>query len=188
MTNLQLAVQFFLQLAIILLVCRIVGQLAKYVGQPQVVAEMIAGVLLGPSLFGLLWPELQAALFPWDRMQQARDSQAYLFPASQLGLALYMFVVGMEFRTDLIRKNFKSSVAVSLAGMAAPFVLGAGLAYYFFHHRSCFLNARVSTKRCCSWAHRCASPRSLCSRRIIHFKGLAGSLMGTVCDRSGSDR
>ena len=69
MNNLELAVQFFLQLAVILVLCRIVGLIAARFGQPQVVAEMIAGVLLGPSLFGLLWPEAQHWLFPWDAKQ-----------------------------------------------------------------------------------------------------------------------
>src|ERR1041384_2996341 len=94
MNNVHLAVQFFIQLAVILLFCRLVGAIALRLGQPQVVAEMVAGVLLGPSLFGLLWPEAQQWLFPWDSTQKMRDTQSYLFPASQLGLALYMFVVG----------------------------------------------------------------------------------------------
>src|SRR5690606_23083892 len=100
MTNSELAIQFFIQIAVILLFCRIVGVIAARLGQPQVVAEMIAGVLLGPSLFGLFWPEWQQWLFPWDTTQATRDTQSYLFPVSQLGLALYMFIVGMEFRVD----------------------------------------------------------------------------------------
>ena len=119
MNNLSLAVQFFLQLAVILLFCRLVGWIASKFGQPQVVAEMIAGVLLGPSLFGLLWPEAQQWLFPWDKSQSVRDTQSYLFPVSQLGLALYMFIVGMEFRMDIVQKHLKSSVAVSLAAVSA---------------------------------------------------------------------
>ncbi len=70
---------------------------------------MIAGVLLGPSLFGLLFPHAQAWLFPWDNTQRLRDTQSYLFPASQLGLALYLFVVGLEFRVDIIWKQLRSS-------------------------------------------------------------------------------
>src|SRR4029434_4478302 len=105
MNNVHLAIQFFIQLAVILLFCRLVGAIAVRFGQPQVVAEMLAGVLLGPSLFGLVWPDAQNSLFPWDRTQTARDTQSYLFPASQLGLALYMFVVGMEFRLDIVQKR-----------------------------------------------------------------------------------
>src|SRR6267154_2522373 len=134
MNNLHLAVQFFLQLAVILMFCRIVGAIAARLGQPQVVAEMLAGVLLGPSLFGWLWPDAQHSLFPWDTTQKMRDTQSYLFPASQLGLALYMFVVGMEFRVDIVQRRLKSSIAVSAAGMLAPFVLGAGLAWIFFYY------------------------------------------------------
>jgi len=110
MDNLHLAVQFFFQLAVILLFCWLVGAIALRFGQPQVVAEMLAGVLLGPSLFGWLWPSGQHWLFPWDATQPMRDTQSYLFPASQLGLALYMFVVGMEFRVDIVQRKLKSSM------------------------------------------------------------------------------
>ena len=115
MTNSQLAEQFFLQIAVILLVCRVVGAIARWFGQPQVVAEMIAGVCLGPSLLGLFFPEVQSFFFPWDRT--IRDSQSYIYPVSQLGLALYMFTVGMDFRLDIVRSRWTSSMAVSLAGM-----------------------------------------------------------------------
>src|SRR5438094_3675622 len=138
MNNLHLAVQFFIQLAVILLFCRLVGAIALRLGQPQVVAEMVAGVLLGPSLFGLVWPEAQHWLFPWDSSQKIRDTQSYLFPVSQLGLALYMFVVGMEFRVDIVRRKLTSSVAVSVAGMLAPFVLGAALAWILFYQTELF--------------------------------------------------
>src|SRR4029079_8885764 len=138
MNNVHLAIQFFLQLAVILLFCRMVGAIALRFGQPQVVAEMVAGVLLGPSLFGLVWPEAQHWLFPWDSTQKIRDTKSYLFPASQLGLALYMFVVGMEFRVDIVRRTLKSSVAVSIAGMLLPFVLGAVLAWIFFRYTKLF--------------------------------------------------
>lgn len=68
MTTPQMSVYFFLQAAAILLACRVVGLLAKRIGQPQVVGEMIAGVMLGPSLFGLVLPDLQTALFPKQTM------------------------------------------------------------------------------------------------------------------------
>ena len=81
MSNVSLAVYFFFQIAVILLACRFVGRLAAFLGQPQVVAEMITGVLLGPSLFGLVAPELQAWIFPWDQTHTTRDTQSYQFPA-----------------------------------------------------------------------------------------------------------
>jgi len=64
MPTTQLSVYFFLQAAVIIVACQLVGRLGQRLGQPQVVGEMIAGVMLGPSLFGLLLPELQLALFP----------------------------------------------------------------------------------------------------------------------------
>lgn len=188
MNNLSLAVQFFLQLAVILLFCRIVGMIAARFGQPQVVAEMIAGVMLGPSLFGLLAPEWQQALFPWDKTQSTRDTQSYLFPASQLGLALYMFIVGMEFRMDIINKRLKSSVAVSFAGMAAPFGLGAILAWMFHGNESLNLfpeGVPKSSAMIFLGACMCITAFPMLAR-IIHFKGLAGTTMGTVAIGAGA--
>jgi Kef-type K+ transport system membrane component KefB len=186
MNNLHLAVQFFLQIAVILVVCRLVGAVAVRFGQPQVVAEMVAGVLLGPSLFGLFWPEAQQWIFPWDPSQKTRDTQSYLFPASQLGLALYMFVVGMEFRMDIIRRNLRSSIAVSLAGMVVPFVLGAGLAWFLFHHTELFPK-RTSLPEAMLFlgASMCITAFPMLAR-IIHFKKLSGTTMGTVALGAGA--
>ena len=188
MNNLQLAIQFFLQLAVILLFCRAVGAVAARFGQPQVVAEMIAGVLLGPSLFGLVAPEWQAWLFPWDKSQTTRDTQSYLFPASQLGLALYMFIVGMEFRMDIISRRLRSSVAVSIAGMVAPFALGAIVAW--FCHGNPALNlypekVSLSSAMIFTGACMCITAFPMLAR-IIHFKGLAGTTMGTVAIGAGA--
>jgi len=186
MSNLHLAIQFFLQLAVILIACQLAGQVARHFGQPQVVAEMVAGVMLGPSLFGLLFPEAQAWLFPWDMTQATRDTQSYLFPASQLGLALYMFVVGMEFRLDIVRQKLRSSVAVSAAGMIAPFVLGAGLAWVMFHHTDLFPEkTSVQEAMLFLGASMCITAFPMLAR-IIHFKGLSGTTMGTVALGAGA--
>jgi Kef-type K+ transport system membrane component KefB len=188
MNNIDLAVQFFLQIAVILLFCRLVGMVAAKMGQPQVVAEMIAGVMLGPSLFGLFWPEAQAWLFPWDKTQGSRDTQSYLFPASQLGLALYMFIVGMEFRMDIIRKRLKSSVAVSIAGMAAPFVLGALLAWACFGNEDLKLfgdGVPLFSAMIFMGACMCITAFPMLAR-IIHFKKLNGTTMGTVAIGAGA--
>ena len=186
MSNLNLAVQFFLQLAVILVFCRLVGAIAARCGQPQVVAEMIAGVMLGPSLFGLLWPEAQQWLFPWDATQKTRDTQSYLFPASQLGLALYMFIVGMEFRMDIVQRQLKSSVAVSIAGMITPFILGAGLAWIFFHFTELFPEqTSLFEAMLFLGASMCITAFPMLAR-IIHFKKLTGTTMGTVALGAGA--
>jgi len=186
MNNVHLAVQFFLQLAVILLFCRLVGAIALRFGQPQVVAEMLAGVLLGPSLFGLLWPEAQHWLFPWDPTQKLRDTQSYLFPASQLGLALYMFVVGMEFRVDIVRRRLRSSIAVSVAGMLAPFILGAGLAWILFFYTELFpKKTSLMEAMLFVGASMCITAFPMLAR-IIHFKKLTGTTMGTVALGAGA--
>ena len=186
MNNLHLALQFFLQLAVILLFCRVVGAIAARLGQPQVVAEMLAGVLLGPSLFGLLLPDAQHWLFPWDTSQKMRDTQSYLFPASQLGLALYMFVVGMEFRIDIVRRKLTSSIAVSVAGMVTPFVLGAGLAWILFDHTTLFpKTTSLSEAMLFLGASMCITAFPMLAR-IIHFKKLTGTTMGTVALGAGA--
>ena len=171
-SNLQLAVQFFFQIGIILAFCQVVGRIAVRFGQPQVVAEMIAGVMLGPSLLGLMFPGWSAKLFPPESMK-------VLFPISQLGLAAYMFVVGLEFRVDIVQKRFRSAVAVSLAGMLTPFVLGVGLGWYFFHHTSLFpQKTSLMEAMIFLGASMCITAFPMLAR-IIHFKKLAGTTMGT---------
>ncbi|MCX7869385.1 MAG: cation:proton antiporter, partial [Terrimicrobiaceae bacterium] len=89
MSPFELSVRFFLQLAVILAACRVAGWVASKFGQPQVIGEMIAGVVLGPSVFGALAPAAHGWVFP-------PESRPVLFCASQVGLALYMFLVGVE--------------------------------------------------------------------------------------------
>ena len=179
MSNAELSVAFFLQMAIIIAACRIVGWLAKrYLGQPQVVGEMIAGVILGPSLFGLVAPDLQAALFP-------KESRSILFVGAQLGVGLYMFLVGLGFHRDHFRANAKSAAAVSLAGMAAPFVVAVALAPWLVAEglfgrgiqtwqAMLFMGAAISIT---------AFPMLA---RIIHERGLSGTRLGSLSLAAGA--
>src|SRR5688500_8913962 len=108
------SIHFFLQLAVILAACRIVGWLGhKLLAQPQVVGEMIAGVVLGPSLLGLMFPDFQAALFP-------PETKSVLYVGAQFGVGLYMFLVGTTLRLDHFQSKAKSAAAVSLAGICTP--------------------------------------------------------------------
>jgi len=81
------------QIAVIILASRVVGHVFRKIGQPQVVGEMLAGILLGPSLLGWLAPDFSAALFP-------ASSLGLLTAVSQLGLVLFMFLVGLELNTQ----------------------------------------------------------------------------------------
>ena len=113
----KLSIAFFLQMFVILATCRAVGWLGqKYLKQPQVVGEMIAGVLLGPSLFGLFLPELQQWVFP-------AETKGVLYVGAQFGVGLYMFLVGLGFRTDHFKGNAAKAAAVSISGMAGPFLI-----------------------------------------------------------------
>ncbi|MFV8320821.1 cation:proton antiporter [Mycobacterium sp. 23] len=116
------AVHFFLELAVILGTCRVVGLLARRVGQPQVVGEMIAGVLLGPSLLGKFAPGIQHHLFP------SGQANTVLYTLAQIGLVLYMFLIGLNFDVNLIKHRAGTAVAVSAAGILTPLALGAALA------------------------------------------------------------
>lgn len=179
MTNLQLAVHFFFQIAVILVACQTLGLVGRRLGQPQVVAEMIAGVLLGPSLLGLFWPELFARLFPPDTMR-------VMFPVAQLALAAYMFVVGLEFRVDIVQRRLRSAVAVSIVGMVAPFVLGAALGWFFLGHTNLFPGGTTTLAATVFLgASMCITAFPMLAR-IIHFKKLNGTTMGTVALGAGA--
>src|SRR3954470_15722091 len=116
------AIHFFLELAVILATCRVVGLIAKRVGQPQVVGEMIAGVVLGPSLLGEIAPGVQQASFP------PGPSNVVLYTVAQIGLVLYMFLIGLNFDVNLIKHRAGTAAAVSAAGILTPLALGALIA------------------------------------------------------------
>jgi Kef-type K+ transport system membrane component KefB len=186
MNNLHSAIQLFLQLAVILLACRTMGSVARRLGQPQVVAEMITGVLLGPSFLGYFWPGLQHWLFPWDPSQTQRDTQSYLFPLSQLGLAAYMFIIGTGFRVDVVRRHLTGALAVSSAGMCAPFVLG-GILGWILHRYTELFPARTSSGEAAVFlgASMCITAFPMLAR-ILHEKKLSGTMMGTVAIGAGA--
>lgn len=114
-----------LQIAVILAAARSVGWLFRRVGQPQVIGEMTAGILLGPSFLGWLAPDLAARLFP-------PDSLGFLAALSELGLLLYMFLVGLEFDVRHLRGRGHVAVVTSQVSIAAPFALGAALSLYLY--------------------------------------------------------
>ncbi len=111
------------QIAAILLVSRVLGVAARALGQPLVVAEVLAGIVLGPSLLGWLWPDAMAALFP-------ATSLPVLKMLSQIGLVLFMFLIGLELDPKLLRGRTHSSVAISHTSIIVPFLLGAGAAWW----------------------------------------------------------
>ncbi|MEU4238367.1 cation:proton antiporter [Actinoplanes sp. NPDC026619] len=120
MTPTELAPRFFIAVAVILIFCKIVAWLLGQAGQPPVVSEMLAGVLLGPSLLGLLLPDVQAALFPPALIP-------VLYVVGQVGLVLFMFQAGYAFAGHRVPRLAGTAGAVSLAGVTVPLVLGVVL-------------------------------------------------------------
>ncbi|WP_306310659.1 cation:proton antiporter [Sphingomonas sp. BT-65] len=176
----ELSIYFFAQLAIIIAAARTVGWAArKWLGQPQVVGEMIAGVILGPSLFGLLFPEIQQVLFP-------KDSRTLLYVLAQLGVGLYMFLVGLQFRGDEFRANAKSAASVSIAGMAAPFLIAVLIAPLLLANGGLFTAGVGQFQATLFMGAAIAITAFPMLARIIHERGLSGTRLGTLSLSAGA--
>jgi len=113
------------QICVILVATYAVGWLLKKVHQPQVVGEMVAGILLGPSLLGWLAPDFSAAVFP-------ANSLGAMFLLSQIGLLLFMFMVGLELDTQKLRELGHVAVVISHSSIIVPFGLGVLLAFHLY--------------------------------------------------------
>lgn len=179
MPTAHLSIYFFFQLAIILIVCRLVGLLARRLGQPQVVGEMIAGVTLGPSLLGLFLPEVQQAIFP-------RETLGVLYVGGQLGVGLYMFLVGTEFRADQFRERARSAVSVSIAGIVVPFLLAILLAPWLITLPGLFAERAKLFEASLFLGAAIAITAFPMLARIIQERGLAGTSLGTLALTAGA--
>ena len=117
--------RLFVQLLVIIIVSRLTGWLFTKMGQPSVVGEMAAGILLGPSLFGLLAPDVFASVFP-------TNSLGVLKLLSQVGVCLFMFTVGMELDVSQLRNRAQVAVMVSHASIVIPYLLGVVTAWFLY--------------------------------------------------------
>ncbi|MEH2333318.1 cation:proton antiporter [Nostoc sp.] len=187
MSNFDLVIRLFLQLTLILTTCRIVTILGRrYLGQTDVVCEMIAGVMLGPSLLGLIAPDFQQWLFPKLLIITAvglkipNPSMSILYAISQIGLVIYMFLIGLEFNTKLLKHHIKSASLLSAAGIITPFILGA-IASFWFYHNGDFFQPKVMP-----WSAALYLGASMTITafpmlaRILYERGLAQTRFGTL--------
>jgi Kef-type K+ transport system membrane component KefB/nucleotide-binding universal stress UspA family protein len=116
---------FIVQAALIIALSRVVGLAATKFGQPMVIAEVVAGILLGPSLLGAVSPETMGAIFP-------ASSMPLLALMSQVGLLLFMFLIGLELDPKLLRGRAHTSVAISHSSIIVPSLLGGVLGLYLY--------------------------------------------------------
>jgi K+:H+ antiporter len=115
-----LLLTIIIQLAVIIAVARLAGNLARRLGHPMVVGEIVAGLVLGPSFLGRLFPQVSAVLFPHSTTQVINI-------ISQIGLILLMFLIGLEFDFGHIRTHGRTAALVAVSGITLPFVLGLGI-------------------------------------------------------------
>ncbi|MEH1890580.1 MAG: cation:proton antiporter [Nostoc sp.] len=187
MLNFDLVIQLFLQLTVILATCRIVTILGRrYLGQTDVVCEMIAGVMLGPSLLGLIAPDFQQWLFPKLPIITAvglkipNPSMSILYAISQIGLVIYMFLIGLEFNTKLLKHHIKSASLLSAAGIITPFILGAIASFWFYHNGDFFLPKVTPWSAALYLGASMTITAFPMLARILYERGLAQTRFGTL--------
>ena len=110
------------QLITLMLVGRLIGEAMSRIGQPSVMGMLLGGILLGPSVLGLLWPDLQHAIFP-----KSPEQKAMLDGIAQFGILLLLLLTGMETDLKLVRKVGAAALSISLTGVAVPFICGFAL-------------------------------------------------------------
>jgi Kef-type K+ transport system membrane component KefB len=114
-----------LQIITIIIVARIFGLICKSIGQPTVIGEIAAGIFLGPSLLGMFFPEISNFLFPTKSLSNLQF-------LSQIGLILFMFIIGMELDLKVLKTKAQEAIVISHASIILPFALGVGLALYMY--------------------------------------------------------
>jgi Kef-type K+ transport system membrane component KefB len=117
--------RLLLQITVIIVVSRVLAFLVAKIGQPLVIGEIIAGIVLGPSLLGLFWPGMSGFLFP-------PASLPNIEVLSQLGLILFMFIIGLELDVHLLQDKAHTAIVVSHASIIIPFAMGVSLAYFLY--------------------------------------------------------
>ncbi|MEX5633684.1 cation:proton antiporter [Parafrankia sp. FMc2] len=179
MTPSELAPRFFIAVVVILLFCKLVAWTLGRVGQPAVVSEMLAGVLLGPSLFGLLFPDAQDALFP-------RELYPVLYILGQVGLVIFMFQAGHAFARHRVPNLLGTAGAVSLAGVTAPLTLGVLLVVTTSGHVPIRADGVATGVTAAFVGVALAITAFPMLARIITERGQAGTRHGTLALASGA--
>jgi predicted permease len=114
-----------LQIIVIIIVAGLFGRLFRSIGQPPVMGEMVAGIVMGPSVLGFFFPDAMSFIFPQTSLETLRM-------LSQIGVVLFMFVVGMELNVQHVREKGSAAVMISHASIIVPFLLGSGLSLFLY--------------------------------------------------------
>jgi Kef-type K+ transport system membrane component KefB len=127
----QVLYHVLVALVAILLLGRWLGKLFVHFGQPRVIGEMVAGIMLGPSLLGRIWPEAMHFILPTEPPNDIRPALSII---AQIGVILYMFLVGLELNAGLLKSRAHATIAISHTSILVPFLLGAILALWLYPH------------------------------------------------------
>ncbi len=160
-----------LQIAVVLVVCRVAGTLFQKIHQPRVVGEMFAGIMLGPSLLGWVAPHFSAYLFPVS-------SLGFLNALSQVGVIIFMFLVGLGINPRELKSQGHAAVLTSHVSITAPFVLASCLALYLYPRLSDDSVAFTSFALFMGAAMSITAFPVLA--RILNERNMLGSRLGTV--------
>jgi Kef-type K+ transport system membrane component KefB len=169
----------FLQLAVLLGACHLVAYGLRRLEQPPVVGQMVAGILLGPSALAILFPTWQQWLFPSSSMN-------FLRGLGQVGLVLYMFVVGTELNHGMIKRHIKGATAVSLASVVVPLLLGGVLALYLVGDHRLFPLVVSTLNGTLFFAAAIAVTAFPVMARIIAERHLSGTVVANIALAAGS--
>lgn len=160
-----------LQIIVILITCRLFGWLFAKMQQPTVIGEIVAGIVLGPSVLGHLLPSVSAFLFPFDSLQNINM-------LSQFGLILFMFAIGMELNITEVRQKLKETILISHTSTIFPFFLGMVTAYFLYNKYAYESTPFLSFALFVSIALSITAFPVLA--RIIQEKGLTKTHLGTI--------
>ncbi|MBI3549194.1 MAG: cation:proton antiporter [Elusimicrobia bacterium] len=160
-----------LQIVVVICASRVFGKALAVAGQPEVVGEILAGICLGPSLLGAVWPHSQAILFPPGSLDN-------LSLMSNFGLVVFMFIVGIELSPGLLRERAATAVWISHASIIVPFLMGSGLALFLYPQ---YAPKGVAFPPFCLFMGTAMSITAFpVLARIIREKGLTRSPIGAI--------
>lgn len=181
---LEITTHFFLQVALILLTYRLLWPLFRRLGQVQVVAIMVAGFVLGPSVLGAIWPSAQEWIFPTTltlgTQTFTHPNLTAIYVVGQLGLVLYMFLVGASFKLEILGAHLRQAGATSAAGIGIPLILGGFVGWWMVGRGGFFTDKVQSWQGGLFMASAIAITAFPMLAWIVYDSGLLNTRLGTM--------